>query len=218
MDEDTRVTDESPTAKFEDERDTVEEAAQSADEIGADEAETKGEPAESGGRSGGALQALKRRTVPLALGVALIASAALALVSYFTMYKPDQQTGTKAADAVVQAASDGTVALLSYAPDTLDQDFTKAKTHLTGDFRSYYTDFTTKIVTPAAQQKKVTTTAKVVQGAAIEVKPESAVVLLFINQTTTSQELPDGSFAVSAVKVGMNKIDGNWLISSFDPV
>ena len=24
--------------------------------------------------------------------------------------------------------------------------------------------------------------------------------------------------AASAVKVGMNKIDGNWLISSFDPV
>ncbi|OMC31921.1 twin-arginine translocation pathway signal [Mycobacterium sp. GA-1841] len=212
------MADESPTATFEDERDTIEETVQSADEIGVDEAETKVEPAESGGLLGGALQALKRRVVPVVLGVALIASAALALVLYFTMYKSDQQTDTQAADAVVQAASDGTVALLSYAPETLDQDFGKAKSHLTGDFLSYYTDFTTKVVTPAAQQKKVKTTAKVVQGAAMDVKPESAVVLLFINQTTTSQELPDGSFAVSAVKVGMNKIDGNWLISSFDPV
>lgn len=218
LDEDTGVADESPTATFEDERDTIEETVQSADEIGVDEAETKVEPAESGGLLGGALQALKRRVVPVVLGVALIASAALALVLYFTMYKSDQQTDTQAADAVVQAASDGTVALLSYAPETLDQDFGKAKSHLTGDFLSYYTDFTTKVVTPAAQQKKVKTTAKVVQGAAMDVKPESAVVLLFINQTTTSQELPDGSFAVSAVKVGMNKIDGNWLISSFDPV
>lgn len=161
---------------------------------------------------------LKSRLVPILLGVALVASAALASTVYFLLYKPDQQTDTKAAERVVEAASDGTVALLSYAPDTLDQDFTKAKSHLTGDFLSYYTDFTTKVVKPAAEQKKVKTNAKVVQGAAMEVKPESAVVLLFINQTTTSQEIPDGSYSVSSVKVGMSKIDGNWLISSFDPV
>jgi Mce-associated membrane protein len=43
-------------------------------------------------------------------------------------------------------------------------------------------------------------------------------VLVFINQTTTSKENPDGAFAASAVKVGMKKIDRTWLISAFDPV
>ncbi len=41
---------------------------------------------------------------------------------------------------------------------------------------------------------------------------------MFINQTTVSKENPDGSFAASAVKVGLKKINGAWLIASFDPV
>ena len=48
--------------------------------------------------------------------------------------------------------------------------------------------------------------------------PDSAVVLVFINQTTTSKENPDGAFAASSVKVGLKKIDDRWLISAFDPV
>ena len=47
---------------------------------------------------------------------------------------------------------------------------------------------------------------------------DHAEVLVFINQTTTSKENPDGAFAASSVKVGLTKIDGNWLIESFDPV
>lgn len=218
-DEETGVADESSTATFEDDDAAAkEETIGLTDAEGGNTAESKTEPSESAGPDNGLLGALKSRLVPILLGVALVASAALASVVFFTIYKPDQQTGTQAAKTVVQAASDGTVALLSYAPDTLEQDFTNAKSHLTGDFLSYYTDFTTKIVQPAAQKKKVKTNAKVVQGAAVEVKPDSAVVLLFINQTTTSQEIPDGAFAVSSVKVGLNKVNGNWMISSFDPV
>jgi Mce-associated membrane protein len=44
------------------------------------------------------------------------------------------------------------------------------------------------------------------------------VVLVFLNQTTTSKENPNGSFTASSVKVGLNKVDGSWLISAFDPV
>ena len=155
---------------------------------------------------------------PLALVVALIASAALAGWLYFAEYRGDQQTGPSASATVLKAASDGTVALLSYAPDSLDRDFSAAKSHLTGDFLSYYTQFTQEIVAPAAKQKAVKTTAAVVRSAVSEIQPDSAVVLVFVNQATTSAENPNGSFTASAVKVGMSKIDGNWLISSFDPV
>ncbi|MGA5544620.1 twin-arginine translocation pathway signal [Mycobacterium sp. NPDC051198] len=224
LNKDTGAAEESSTAKVEDddrdvaEADAVETAVDMSGDEDGDATEPNAEPSESDAQGNRLLGALKSRLVPIMLGVALVASAALASAVYFALYRPDQETGTKAAELVVQAASDGTVALLSYAPDSLDQDFTNAKSHLTGDFLSYYTDFTTKIVKPAAGQKKVKTNAKVVQGAAVEVKPESADVLLFINQTTTSQEIPDGSYSVSAVKVGLSKIDGNWLISSFDPV
>jgi len=65
----------------------------------------------------------------------------------------------------------------------------------------------------------VKTSASVVRAAVSDIHPESAVVLVFVNQTmTTSKENPDGAFAASSVKVGMKKIDGAWLISTFDPV
>ena len=51
-----------------------------------------------------------------------------------TQYRPDTQTDDAVAQSAVNAARDGTVALLSYKPDTLDQDFDAAKSHLTGDF------------------------------------------------------------------------------------
>ncbi|MGW4101057.1 twin-arginine translocation pathway signal [Mycobacterium sp. NPDC004974] len=167
---------------------------------------------------GGWRQRLKMLWFPLALVVALIASAALAGWLYFAQFRVDQQTGPAASATVLKAASEGTTALLTYAPDSLDRDFTAAKSHLTGDFLSYYTQFTQEIVAPAAKQKSVKTTAAVVRSAVSEIHPDSAVVLVFVNQATTSAENPNGSFTASAVKVGMSKINGNWLISSFDPV
>ena len=154
----------------------------------------------------------------IVLAVALIASAGLAAWLYFGQYRPGQETNDTAANVALDAAKTGTVALLSYSPESLDKDFAAAKSHLTGDFLSYYTQFTQQIVTPAAKQKSVKTAASVVRAAVSDMHPDSAVVLVFINQNTISKENPDGSFAASAVKVGLKKINDTWLISSFDPV
>lgn len=164
-----------------------------------------------------------RRNLGAILGVVLVAaalvvSAGVAGWLYFYQYRVDQQTNAAAANVALEAAKSGTVALLSYSPDTLENDFTAAKSNLTGDFLSYYTQFTEQIVTPAAKEKKVKTVAAVIRGAVSEIQPDSATVLLFINQTTTSKENPDGAFAASSVKVGLKKIDDRWLINTFDPV
>jgi Mce-associated membrane protein len=161
---------------------------------------------------------LQRRWFPLTLAFALVLSAALAGWLYFAQYRPDRATDQAVQQTVLKAATDGTVALLSYKPDSLDHDFTTAKSHLTGDFLSYYNKFTQEIVTPAAKQKAVSTSAAVVRSAVMEMHPDSAVVMVFVNQATTSNQNPDGSFAASTVKVGLTKVDGSWLISSFDPV
>jgi Mce-associated membrane protein len=154
----------------------------------------------------------------IVLTVALLASAGVTAWLYFGQYRTDQKTDEAAANVVLDAAKTGTVAMLSYSPETLDKDFANAKSHLTGDFLSYYTNFTQQIVTPAAKQKAVKTSAAVVRAAVSELHPDSAMVLVFINQNTTSKENPDGAFAASAVKVSMKKINGTWLISAFDPV
>lgn len=164
------------------------------------------------------LGGVRRNLGAILVAAALIISAGVAAGLYFYQYRPDQQTNVEASNIALNAAKNGTVALLSYSPDTLDKDFANAKANLTGDFLSYYTQFTEQIVTPAAKEKQVKTTASVVRAAVSEMQPDSAVVLVFVNQVTTSKENPDGAFAASSVKVSMKKIDGRWMIDAFDPV
>ena len=156
--------------------------------------------------------------IPAALVLGLLAAGLLAGWLYFTQYRPDKQTDDAVAQSVVNAARDGTVALLSYKPDTLNQDFAAAKSHLTGDFLNYYDQFTKEVVTPAAQTKGVTTTAQVAGAAVSELNPDKAVVLVFINQATTSKERPDPAMASSSAKVSLAKVHGAWLITKFDPL
>lgn len=156
--------------------------------------------------------------VPAVLVLLLLVSGGLAAWLYFAQYRPDKQTDAASAQLAVNAARDGTVALLSYKPETLDQDFAAAKTHLTGDFLNYYNDFTQQIVTPAAKQKSVTTQAQVASAAVSELHPNSAVVLVFVDQSTTSKDRPEPAMASSTVMVSMTKVDGKWLITKFDPV
>jgi Mce-associated membrane protein len=156
--------------------------------------------------------------IPAALVLGLLAAGGLAGWLYLTQYRPDTQTDDAVAQSVVNAARDGTVAVLSYKPDTLNQDFAAAKSHLTGDFLNYYDQFTKEVVTPAAQTKGVTTTAQVAGAAVSELNPDKAVVLVFINQATTSKERPDPAMASSSAKVSLAKVHGDWLITKFDPL
>ena len=148
----------------------------------------------------------------------LAVSAALTAWLYVTQYRPDKQTDATAARSAVDAARDGTVALLSYKPDTLNEDFAAAKSHLTGDFLNYYDQFTKQVVTPAATEKKLNTTAQVVGAAPSELHPNSAVVLLFVNQATVSKDRPDPAMASSSVLVSLIKVHGTWLITKFQPI
>jgi Mce-associated membrane protein len=202
-----------------DETETVTATDESVDES-TDDAVTEPEPQPEKG--GGVLRrsarAVAGRIGAIVLVVALLASAGAAAWLYFDQYRPDRQTNDAAANVALDAAKTGTVAMLSYSPESLDKDFANAKSHLTGDFLSYYTNFTQQIVTPAAKQKAVKTSAAVVRAAVSELHPDSAVVLVFINQNTTSKENPNGAFSASSVKVGLKKINDAWLISAFDPV
>lgn len=223
-DEDTAAEAETNDTETTETTDTDSAAVELTD--GARPKDEGGEPAstESGAVQGAAdgrrrpLSLLRAKVGAILLASALIASAGLAGWLYLNQYRPDLQTAPATAKVALDAASRGTIALLSYSPDSLDQDFATARAQLTGDFLSYYTQFTEQIVTPAAREKSVKTEASVVRAAVSAIRPDSAEVLVFINQTTTSNENPDGAFAASSVKVGLKKIDGAWLIASFDPV
>jgi len=165
-----------------------------------------------------ALRVLRDSRLVTAILVALLViSGGVASWIYFKQYRPDQQTDPSVKQAVARAASDGTAALLSYSSDTLDQDFASAKSHLGGDFQAYYMQLTQQSVGPAAKEKSMKAKASVTGAAVSELHPDSAVVLVFVDQITTTKDNPQPSLAVSNVLVTMTRINGKWLITKFNP-
>jgi Mce-associated membrane protein len=148
----------------------------------------------------------------------VVAAVAVAVALFVTMYRPDRQIDDAAAHRAIQAASDGAEDLMSYSYASLDRDFAKAKSHLTGDFLTYYGKFTEALVAPAAQQGQLTATTKVTRAAVSELHPDSAVVLVFVDQTTASKQKPQPIKADSSILVTLRKVHGSWLIAKFDPV
>jgi Mce-associated membrane protein len=155
---------------------------------------------------------------PIVLTALVVASVGLAAGLFFFQYRPDRQIDDAAADQAVRAASDGAVALLSYSSDSLDRDVANATPHLTGDFLDYYNKFTSEVVAPAVRQKHLTQKAVVVRAAVSQLHPQSAVVLVYVDETTTSAEKKDPLKTPSIVRVTLSKVDGSWLISKLDPV
>lgn len=118
----------------------------------------------------------------------------------------------------VRVASEDAVALLSYRPDSADQELGAARERLTGDFKDSYTALTRQVVIPGAKQKHIAAVAKVNAAASVSATADHAVVLLFLNQTVTIGEGGTPTDTQPVVRVTLQKVDGRWLVSHFDPV
>ncbi|MDN4522553.1 hypothetical protein JN086_22215 [Mycolicibacterium austroafricanum] len=121
------------------------------------------------------------------------------------------------AEKTVQIARDSTIALLSYKPDTVEQQLGAARDLLTGEFRDSYTSLTNDVVIPGAKEKQISAVASVPAAASVSATPTEAVVLLFVNQTVSvGADVPTDT--ASSVRVTLEKVGDRWLISKFDPV
>ncbi|KAB7759186.1 hypothetical protein [Mycolicibacterium mucogenicum] len=116
-----------------------------------------------------------------------------------------------------KAATDGTIALLSYKPETVDKDLEAAKKYMTGNFLNSYTSLTRDVVIPGSKQKKISAVATVPAAAWTKATPDHAVVMLFVDQTMIIGDSAPTSTA-SSVRVTLDKVEGHWLISQFDPM
>ena len=117
----------------------------------------------------------------------------------------------------VAAAKDGTIAILSYQPDTADKDLGGARDRLSGTFKDSYTQLTHDVVIPGAKQRHISAVATVPAAASVSATWSHAVALVFVNQTVVVGTDPPSGTA-SSVRVTLDKVDGRWLISGFDPV
>jgi Mce-associated membrane protein len=122
-----------------------------------------------------------------------------------------------AAEQSIRAASDSTIAILSYKPETVDRDLKAAADRLAEPFRQQYAQLVNDVVAPGAKQQHITAVATVPAAASVSATGKHAVVLVFVDQTTTiGNDAPTQS--TSSVRVNLEKVDGRWLISQFDPV
>ena len=121
-----------------------------------------------------------------------------------------------AAVTSVQAATEGTIALLSYRPDTVQTTLTAASDRLTGSFRDSYTSLTNDVVIPGAKEKNISATASVPAASSVSASENHAVVLVFVDQSViVGNGAP--SATASALQVTLDKTGDRWLISGFDP-
>lgn len=154
------------------------------------------------------------------LGFGLLPAVALLLtvaVAYLKWVDSSVRDAQLAGVEAVRAASGGTVALLSYKPDTVEKDLTAATGLLTGQFRDAYSSLTRDVVIPGSTQQGISATAAVPAAAVVSATPSKAVVLVFVNQTTTIGTSPPTDTA-STVRVALDNVDGRWLIAQFDPI
>ena len=115
------------------------------------------------------------------------------------------------------AAGDATAAILSYNAATVEKDLNAARDRLTGSFLDSYTELINDVVIPGAKEQKINVQARVSAAASVSAKPKHAVALVFVDQTTTvGTGAPTNS--ASSVRVTLDKVEGRWLVSGFDPV
>jgi Mce-associated membrane protein len=152
----------------------------------------------------------------------VVALPALALilalgVGYLKWLDGTARESRAAAEQSIRAASDSTIAILSYKPESVDQELKAAADRLSEPFRQQYTQLVNDVVAPGAKQQHISAVATVPAAASVSATGKHAVVLVFVDQTTTiGSDAPTQS--TSSVRVSLDKVDGRWLISQFDPV
>jgi Mce-associated membrane protein len=154
----------------------------------------------------------------LACGVLPASALVLALGDgYLKWLDGSAREARAAAEQSVRAATDSTIAILSYRPDTVERDLEGAADRLTGGFRQQYTQLVSDVVAPGAKQQHISAVATVPAAASVSATENHAVVLVFINQTTTiGNDAPTQTN--SSVRVTLDRVHDRWLISQFDPV
>jgi Mce-associated membrane protein len=155
------------------------------------------------------------------LGYGVLPALALVLAlaaGYFRWVVASADELALARTESVRVAGEDAAALLSYKADSADKDLNNAaRDRLTGDFKDAYINLIRQVVIPGAKEKHISAVAKVNAAASVSASANHAVVLLFVDQTVTiGAGAPTDTQPV--VRVALDKVNGRWLVSHFDPV
>jgi Mce-associated membrane protein len=169
----------------------------------------------------------RRGRRPGLLGAVLAVLVVLGVVAGAVLgwsYREAERTA-QARTAALAAAQKAAPAILSYDHRHLDRDFAAARAHLTGPFLDQYGKTTKTVVAPTAQQYRgvvKATVAKPPSGDAapaasvVSASPDEVVVLLFMNQLTTSTQVATPRLDLNRVRMTLVPTPQGWKVSAVD--
>jgi Mce-associated membrane protein len=196
------------------ESDIAADGAEAQDGDGIDEVDVD----ESNGTTAATAKRRANWSRVLAFGVLPALALTFAIAAGWAKWQDSSaRNADRASIESVQAAKDGAVALLSYRPDTVEQQLSSARDLLTGIFRDSYTSLTNDVVIPGAKQQQISAVATVPAAASVSADPNHAVALVFVNQTVIVGK-DAATDTASSVRVTLDKVGNRWLIAGFDPV
>jgi len=162
-----------------------------------------------------------RRLLTSALCVLLVAG--LVAVAVLGWRYREGVRAEQARGQALAAARQAAPVVLSYDYRHLDRDFAAARARLTGHFRDEYRKTTTTVVGPTARKYhgvvKATVSAPTGGSPAasvISASADRAVVLLFVNQVTTSTQVSGSRVDLNRVRMTLTRMSDGWKVSGVD--
>lgn len=167
-------------------------------------------PAAGGSSRPSALRGLAPAVVLALLTVLVVLTGYLG----WQLYR-DNQIATARQQGTL-AARDAARLLFSYDYNRLDQDFAAGLAVTTGPFRDQYQKTTSTVVKPVAQQYQAVVKAEVREAGVVQASPDRVVVVVFVNQTTTSTRVTGPRVDQSRVRMTLKNQGGKWLVEQVD--
>ncbi|MFE0329790.1 hypothetical protein ACWEWI_05655 [Streptomyces sp. NPDC003753] len=155
-----------------------------------------------------------RRLLTAALCVVLVAG--LVAVAVLGWQYREGRRADQARSQALTAAKEAAPIVLSYDYRHLDQDFARARGRLTGGFRDQYLKTTKTVVGPTAAKYHGVVKATVAAASVVSAAPDKAVVLLFVNQTTQSTQVPGSRLDLNRVRMTLTRTSTGWKVSAVD--
>lgn len=148
----------------------------------------------------------------LGLVIAALVVAAAALVAVYV----HERSLAEARAQAQAAAARLTPRVLTFDYRTIGPDAAQAKNATTGEFAAAVSSFVDEHLAAGAVKQELVTTATVRDSALVSSDKNHIVVMLLVDQMSTSKALTAPRIDNVCVRVTMAKSDGRWLLSNLE--
>jgi hypothetical protein len=166
-----------------------------------------------------------RRTIVVLLGLVLVAAALVVWLVRDSGGTPPSVASADSAEATVasgkiksevrDAAGTAAARAYSYSWDSVADDKAEARELMTSAMQRRY-DRTMAGVVSASRRDHTVVTAEVVDTALVTASTSDARVLVFVNQSTSGDDLDEPLLDLDRVLVTLHRDGGEWKVSELD--